>query len=969
IIIALAAVSAVAVYRYQRGLKQLELDGIAKEIFVAAQNHLTMAESQGYLGMKEPEDGTEVNPFGNVDDADKGIYYFVVGSEKPDNTSYASPDTAGAKKTVLSLMLPFASVDETVRLGGSYVIRYQKDPGIVLDVFYVERNGRYPYETLGSTPRAEGSDYSLLMSDSGDGYHGSGNKGNRRNASSFNNAVLGWYGGDEAVALPTGTALNKPSITVINEDTLRVVITNPNVGTGHENTGLKLVVKGVTSRKTSEISLVSSNTVNPASAVNVSGDVNSITVMLDDITSGNHFKTLFGGDGLIPGEDIEIYAVAYNNSQITDSRNGQSESRFTNSLFAYDGDGEDQTAEIGFIRHLENLDNAISGLDLSRLEGAPTKLEARQVSDLSWEQFKNDPMTGSRITSATGGSPTVDDRFVPVNSNYNLEYDGQDKAVKGIQVDYNGFGGLFGSINKGDSVSNLKLINFTVAGTTGAGALAGTVDGNAGTASVSNVVAYNDAATENYVSTVTTATVTGSGSVGGLIGSLTGGTVEKSAAALVVSSTGGSAGGLIGSASRGSVSASYSGGHTDGTGKYSSSAYNVTAASGEAGGLIGDAGSAAITNCYSTCSASGATAGGLVGSASGSITSCYATGLVSGTAAQGAFAGALSSTPTDCKYYKIINELPKDGDSAKGYVYLSSVGGAAGETAGISALDEDPSSFNRFAQVRAGSSGASPIKAEPYDSVLTSYYSEIDDDGNIVVKYDLQSVSRLGASGVTPSDFVATHYGDWPSPETWVINTPGGGSGGTTPPAPSGGQHPVNGYFDVTYEGNDGVMRSIKNKYNDIQMVASPNIVEWDHGYNGVLYFTQAGTATLTFTCTGGGVGLNQGETFTVTAEGFVPDPDPVTYSIVLTSSTPTSERHYSITFTNSSDHLMRTRTVTIPTTGTITSVSGSNATITQGANSVTVEYTNNGAGIAASGNAVVYLDLEGSGDFGLVLD
>ena len=49
IIIILCGVTFIMVMRYLRAMAQLERDGIAKEIFVAAQNHLTMAESQGYL--------------------------------------------------------------------------------------------------------------------------------------------------------------------------------------------------------------------------------------------------------------------------------------------------------------------------------------------------------------------------------------------------------------------------------------------------------------------------------------------------------------------------------------------------------------------------------------------------------------------------------------------------------------------------------------------------------------------------------------------------------------------------------------------------------------------------------------------------------------------------------------------------------------------------------------------------------
>ena len=130
IIVVLAGVGFVALFSHMRSMHQLELDGHAKELFVAAQNHLALAESQGYLGMK-----AESGEFGKAStltmdqaaegEADKGIYFFVVGER-----AY-SPDG----DTVLNMMLPFASVDESARTGGSYVIRYQKSPAPILDVF------------------------------------------------------------------------------------------------------------------------------------------------------------------------------------------------------------------------------------------------------------------------------------------------------------------------------------------------------------------------------------------------------------------------------------------------------------------------------------------------------------------------------------------------------------------------------------------------------------------------------------------------------------------------------------------------------------------------------------------------------------------------------------------------------------------------------------------------------------------
>jgi len=51
IIVILAGVSFIAVMNYLRSMAQLERDGIAKEIFVAAQYNLTAAQGEGYIGI------------------------------------------------------------------------------------------------------------------------------------------------------------------------------------------------------------------------------------------------------------------------------------------------------------------------------------------------------------------------------------------------------------------------------------------------------------------------------------------------------------------------------------------------------------------------------------------------------------------------------------------------------------------------------------------------------------------------------------------------------------------------------------------------------------------------------------------------------------------------------------------------------------------------------------------------------
>ena len=125
IIAVLMGVSFVAVQSHQRSMTRLEFDTIAKEIFVAAQNHLTAAESQGYLNESIDYGSKGTRLAGDDETAD--VYYVV----------------SGGKDEILKLMLPDYALDPTV-LSGSYIIRYQPSSATVLDVFYSKKqNGTF----------------------------------------------------------------------------------------------------------------------------------------------------------------------------------------------------------------------------------------------------------------------------------------------------------------------------------------------------------------------------------------------------------------------------------------------------------------------------------------------------------------------------------------------------------------------------------------------------------------------------------------------------------------------------------------------------------------------------------------------------------------------------------------------------------------------------------------------------------
>ncbi len=822
----LSAVSFIAVQTHQKNLDMAERDTIAKEIYFAAQNHLILAESQGYPGLSD-------SSFGTPEDA--SYHPAQEGSSEEYKDIYYVSSTA-VNTGILNLMLPFGSIEEGVR-GGHYVIRYQKKPARVLDVFYWKNENGAP-NTI---------DYDTLFS-----YR---NSDNRRNG----NPPVGWYGGAEAVE--TGVTLNAPIVEIENAERLVVTVTDTNTITSNPslqntdgttiNTTLELIITGEPRDEQGNaakavIVLKSASLTENTRRSQYDSTTNKYTIVLDDITgAGLHFAELTPADGIWymddnltfrPGENITVEAVAFSNDALASI--AYSGGQTTNSLFADVYTGKETidtttgkitinktdvtpTAMISNFRHLENLDTAVSGLEPGL--GIQT---AAQIADLVWASATTDASAfTSRIAAAKGvqaasvrvykkddSAGTAEGCYLPVNPTYPLKYSGlltidegtdlgdaisttdsQDENTKevkchtitGVKVGtsaespYAGAGGLFGAPTAALTVENLALIDFDINASGNAGALAGTLPSGS---SVTNVVAYNS--TANATATI----VSTSGSVGGLIGSMTGTTVEKCAAALVVSSkaattaTNRNAGGLVGEAHGSSaVSNSYSGGHTKSTAdattgaiEYDPAAPNVNSDNGMAGGLIGDAEQTAITNCYSTCSVKGTTAGGLVGKATIKINTSYCTGLVLGkdnSSIVGAFAGELNNVaPDGCYYYEIINPIDTDGV----ITYMPPVPGMNQSTIDgfiqneyLKPLDYDATTYESFVDAPANWA-----EAQPYCPALANYYSKTQDDAPTVAAYPLRAIaiSDSDTGDGKPMPFVTTHYGDWPVPEIFVVN-------------------------------------------------------------------------------------------------------------------------------------------------------------------------------------------------------
>lgn len=724
IIVVLAGVAFVGVASHMRSMTKLEYDGYAKEIFVAAQNHLTMAAHEGYLGAIAASD------FGTAEQTAGGTKLFD-GSANP--AGHEVSNTAiyyilaqngvvqGNGSRVLKLMLPDGALADGKALSGSYIIRYHKDSARILDVFYWQENAggwasRYNYSFNSSNANAL---FKAFLESRLEGLK------------DYSGAVIGYYGGATA-GISYKSDVKAPTIKVENGDVLRVLVTNPN---SSADVWVDLTVKGKSSGAVKTFTL--KNTFGDGSRVTWDSSSGKHSVMLDDITNqALHFANL-GVDAVsppsfTPGEDLEITAVAYNTNPAPDtvSNVAYSNTETTNSLFKSisktisGGSADFDTADITHIRHLENLDNSISNVSYNGPEIAVTK--AVQKNSLDFLDFKNAVGAGFKITGFNTSPPLAVESFLPVNPVYALNYDGDQNSIKNIVVSgYSSDAGLFGAPTGAVSVNNLMLIDFTISGTN-AGALAGTLTGG----TVANVIVYNSQEKDSTFS-ASNPNITGTGSVGGLIGVQSGGSVTGSAAAVYVH--GNTAGGFIGTMSSGTVTGCYSGGHTSG-GEYKTDNYNVIGSS-YSGGFVGSMSGGSVSSSYSTCSVWGGTgtAGGFAGNSAGSIRNSYCTGLVSGTSAD-AFAG--SGTTTNCQYFSIINP---EMTSSTAY-----------------AFDSDTSTYSGFANGTAS--------AAPYDPTLTAYYKGT---------YNLKTVTGLGYTIPTGKTyFVSTHYGDWPAPEIFFVNTP-----------------------------------------------------------------------------------------------------------------------------------------------------------------------------------------------------
>ncbi|MEQ2562782.1 type II secretion system protein [Ventrimonas sp. CLA-AP-H27] len=493
IIMILAGVSFVAAIRYQSRLRRLEMDQTAKEIFLAAQNQLSLSMAEGTFERlldQAGESGAEEK---------LGILFQAEGQDGIYCVLY-QPGEAERCGEIRNRLLPFGSIDETVRTDGSYLIFYEPGNGAVRAVWYSDR---YVF--------VEGDIESTLLSEA------AADPEKREHYTGMNDAFaghgqpVGYYGGDSAKnpSIDPDSALETPDLTIVNAGMLYAYVGDPNMGKTVGNSSsyqIRLYLEGLSSGAKGWINLRNSGS--RVQAQLLSG---GYRVILDDLTTENqHFADLNKVGSivnfedtrrLIPGEDIRLYVQAF-----LDGKAGStvtSASRQENSLF--EGKRTDKVL-IGNIRHLENLDYRISGFnpvsDGSELGLEPqtggdgtAQYMALQQKPVSWPDFCSSikELSGNDTPSVyyrENGKKTGAGFFAPVEPQFALHYNGNSYSIANIPVKTTGSqsGGVFGTVKKDLTVSRLTIAGADITSAASGGALIGAGSGTDLNITVDNVM-------------------------------------------------------------------------------------------------------------------------------------------------------------------------------------------------------------------------------------------------------------------------------------------------------------------------------------------------------------------------------------------------------------------------------------------------------------------------------------------------
>lgn len=490
ITVILASFGFVSAARYQKRLKLAEMDNAAREIFIAAQNHLTASEADGSWNQAYQKNAAS-SDFGvpvsrdtlvlSGTDSDDYRAILSVRNQEPSEGPYAA---------AWNEILPYGAITESIRTDGQYIVIYNASSASVYGVLYTDNSSSY----FSSSDQNFVFDLSELKS-----YlelvHGS----NDTRLSYDGKVFIGWYGGAESASISGGTKA-EPSVYFDNAEVLKLNFVYPNSGKDYDHAVLKFT--GMTSKaeavikvsKSGEITAGSDDSKTIADRLNQawkSAETGSFRIILDDLTEpARAFGYLFNAKtaentsgAFLPGEDITVTAYAVK----ADGTQSAEVSASANSLFE-SNDGQKLT--ISNARHLQNLDQSVSGIRKSSFASLQS---AELTRDIVWKndsasfiglvsQLKKNQSVPSEfnIYGADGSSVRASSAFCSIENDFLTSFEGNDHILRGFSFGpgKSGNAGLFAenpNTGKSFQVQNLFFREASAAaGTSGdAGILVG----------------------------------------------------------------------------------------------------------------------------------------------------------------------------------------------------------------------------------------------------------------------------------------------------------------------------------------------------------------------------------------------------------------------------------------------------------------------------------------------------------------
>ncbi|MDY3109561.1 MAG: type II secretion system protein, partial [Lachnospiraceae bacterium] len=446
----------------QRNVRQKQMDDIAQEIYMVAQNEMMRVRYTGQLdafNTAEVDNGVKTLKYAPSDSN--------VATQMANGTVKLNYISA-ADSVVAGMMLPSGALDEGIR-ANKWIIEYDSLSGTVYSVFYSEKvDFTLPHADSADVDYVNATSYPNVTYDQlRDNPDGSSNAGTRK---SKTKGYIGYYGrgsawGEEAKDLDVSMfvdnaeeltlfiSYNEPMIksgaTTVSDPirSVELVVTDLDVSPA---VSWSLQADAVGSGTNTDFQNYVPNTV----PVTLSKPVkNAVTnrletgLVLDSILNGKGFNDI---TGMNVGDNISITLKVTTNSGIIGETTVKTNSGFESKTV---GSGIDNdTITVSYGRHLQNLNDYIS-----------TKyFDVKQTKDILFGEVTGDASTWYAKYFLTEGI-----KFVPLHvpddriKSFDGSSDGQDFLISDMILeakDDNGNTGMFGTF-PGESLKNIRMVN------------------------------------------------------------------------------------------------------------------------------------------------------------------------------------------------------------------------------------------------------------------------------------------------------------------------------------------------------------------------------------------------------------------------------------------------------------------------------------------------------------------------------